>query len=192
MSYKYIILFHSVWQGVQPCLLLHRNTTFCACMSTKIKQEPIMHMRFSWFSLFLHCWTRWVLLAAPDSLHNVNRCQHTFKDRIESRNNKSVTYFVTPFLIWVPKLVPFPLVWFLLVVPPFVVLPLVPFPFVIPPLVPFPFVMPPIEILIFVWIPKVAHIQGHLIFKLIILRYWLIHFIILHFFTCNSYFFNFL
>ena len=43
-----------------------------------------------------------------------------------------------------------------------------------------------------VWIPKVAHIQGHLIFKLIILRYWLIHFIILHFFTCNSYFLNFL
>ena len=41
-----------------------------------------------------------------------------------------------------------------------------------------------------VWIPKVAHIQGHLIFKLIILRYWLIHFIILHFFTCNSYFFK--
>ena len=35
-----------------------------------------------------------------------------------------------------------------------------------------------------VWIPKVAHIQGHLIFKLIILRYWLIHFIISHFFTC--------
>ena len=33
----------------------------------------------------------------------------------------------------------------------------------------------------YVWIPKVAHIQGHLIFKLIILRYWLIHFIILHF-----------
>ena len=43
-----------------------------------------------------------------------------------------------------------------------------------------------------IWIPKVAHIQGHLIFKLIILRYWLIHFIILHFFTCNSYFLNFL
>ena len=43
-----------------------------------------------------------------------------------------------------------------------------------------------------VWIPKVAQIQGHLIFKLIILRYWLIHFIILHFFTCNSYFLNFL
>ena len=43
-----------------------------------------------------------------------------------------------------------------------------------------------------VWIPKVAHIQGHLIFKLIILRYWLRHFIILFFLTCNSYFLNFL
>ena len=44
----------------------------------------------------------------------------------------------------------------------------------------------------YIWIPKVAHIQTHLIFKLIILRYWLIHFIILHFLTCNSYFLNFL
>ena len=33
-----------------------------------------------------------------------------------------------------------------------------------------------------IWIPKVAHIQGHLIFKLIILRYWLIHFIIQYIF----------
>ena len=38
-----------------------------------------------------------------------------------------------------------------------------------------------------VWIPKVAHIQGHLIFKLIILRYWLRNLYILHFF-CKFYF----
>ena len=49
----------------------------------------------------------------------------------------------------------------------------------------------PSGIVVSVWIPKVAHIQTHLIFKLIILRYWLIHFNILHFFTCNSYFLNF-
>ena len=36
-----------------------------------------------------------------------------------------------------------------------------------------------------VWIPKVAHIRTHLILKLIILIYWLRHFIILHFFLVN-------
>ena len=42
-----------------------------------------------------------------------------------------------------------------------------------------------------VWIPKLAHIQTQLIFKLFILIYWLRHFIISNFF-CNSYFWNFL
>ena len=35
---------------------------------------------------------------------------------------------------------------------------------------------------IYVWIPKVAHIRTHLIFKLVILRYWLRKFIISNFF----------
>ena len=36
-----------------------------------------------------------------------------------------------------------------------------------------------------VWIPKVAHIRTHLIFKLIILIYWLRHFILLILFLVN-------